>query len=167
MKQHRHLPLLAAIALAAGAAPASAGSITLSTGRVEPDRGGFDAATTASVRYGLEILDAGLAEFDLEFEGVTTLDSGDAPNGSEYDFTSLGVGLSARTAGPVYAIGRYGIARNEIDIDGGGDTSENQQSIGLGVGGSVGLLQVELLATQYLEEGDLDDITWLTASIRF
>ncbi len=75
--------------------------------------------------------------------------------------------MSARSAGPLYFIGRYGIARNEIDIDGGGDATENQQSLGLGVGGSIGIVQLELMATQYLEEGDLDDITWLTAGIRF
>ena len=147
--------------------PVAAGSITLATGRVEPDASGFGSATTANVRLGAEIFDVGVAEFDLELEGATSVDSGDAPGGDDYDFTSLGVNLSARSAGPVYFIGRYGIARNEIDIDGGGDATENQQSLGLGVGGSIGIVQLELMATRYLEEGDLEDITWLTAGVRF
>ena len=52
-------------------------------------------------------------------------------------------------------------------MDGGSDATENQQSIGLGVGGSIGIIQLELMATQYADEGDLDDITWITAGIRF
>lgn len=167
MSQSRFVAPLTLMAGLLAAGPAAAGSISLVTGRVEPDANGFGTATTAGVRLGTEIFDVGVAEFDLELEGATTLDSGDAPSGNDYDFTSLGVALSARSAGPIYFIGRYGIAHNEIDIDGGGDTSENQQSLGLGVGGSVGIVQLELMATQYFEEGDLDDITWLTAAIRF
>lgn len=157
--------LLLATLLATNSAMAA--SLSIATGRVKPDADGFGSATTASVRLGQEILDLGAAEFDVELEAGRQIESGDAPGGNEYDFSSFGAALSARTAGPVYFIGRYGIARNEIDIKGGGDSSENQQSVGLGVGGSLGIVQFELTATRYLDEGDLDDITWLTAGVRF
>ncbi len=143
------------------------GSITLSTGRVDPSADGFGSTTTVNVRYAREILDLGLAEIDLGLAGAKETGSGNAPGGGEYDFTSYGIDLTARTAGPLYAIGRYGIARNELDVSGGDDISETQQSVGAGVGGSIGILQLELVATRYLEEGDLEDITWVTAGIRF
>lgn len=149
------------------AAPASAGSLTLSTGRVEPDTNGFDSATTANLRFGNEIFDVGLAEFDLEFELATDIEPGTTANGRDYGFTSVGAHLSARTAGPLYLLARYGVARNEFDIDGGGDTTETQHGVGLGVGASAGIVQIELLATQYRESGDLDDVTWISAGVRF
>lgn len=159
---------LAALAglLVTGSAMAD-GSITLSAGRVDPSADGFGSTSTANIRFANEILDIGVAEFDLELEAAKETSSGDAPNGNEYDFTSYGIGLSARTAGPLYLIGRYGIARNELDISGGDDITETQQSVGAGVGGSLGVVQLELMATRYLEEGDLEDITWITAGIRF
>ncbi|MDX1610468.1 MAG: hypothetical protein R3225_10140 [Halofilum sp. (in: g-proteobacteria)] len=160
------IPVVALAGLLA-AGPAMAASLTLSTGRVDPDNDGYGSTTTANLRLGNEILDLGVAELDLELDIGRSVTSGDAPLAREYDFSSVGIGLSARTAGPFYLIGRYGIARNELDVDGGSSTSENQQSIGLGVGGSLGLLQFEATATRYLEEGDLKDITWLTAGIRF
>jgi len=167
MHPRRILFPLALIAGLLATTQASAASITLATGRVDPDTSGFGEATTANLRLGAEVFDIGLAEFDAELEIARDIDSGDAPGGNEYEFSSVGVALSARTAGPLYFIGRYGIARNEIDVDGGGDATENQQSIGLGVGGSIGILQLEVMATQYADEGDLDDITWITAGIRF
>lgn len=167
MSTLRTLVLATAFAGLFGTSPVMAASFGVATGVVEPDADGFDSATTANFRLGQEIFDVGAAEFDIELEVAKEVDSGDAPGGQEYDFTSVGVGLSARTAGPVYAIGSYGIARNEIDVSGGGSTSETQQSVGVGVGGSVGILQIEVMARRYLEEGDLDDITWISAGIRF
>lgn len=168
MQAIRTLLLLATTSclLVTGSATAD-GSITLSTGRVDPSADGFGSTTTVNVRFANEILDVGAAELDLDVEAAKETSSGDAPNGNEYDFTSLGVGLSARTAGPLYLIGRYGIARNEIDVSGGDKTTENQQSIGIGAGGSLGIVQLEVMATRHLEEGDLEDITWITAGVRF
>lgn len=151
----------------AAAAPAHAGSLTLSTGRVEPDNKGFDAATTAGLRYGVEVFDVGLAEFDFEVEGATDISSGETANGRDYGFDSVGAALSARTAGPLYFIGRYGIARNRVDIDGGDRFTETQQSIGIGVGASIALTQFEFMATHYPEEGSIDDVTWVTVGVRF
>lgn len=159
--------LVLAVAGLLASAPAAAGSIILSTGQVDPSDDGFDRATTANIAYGLEIVDAGFAEIDLELGAGRTIESGGAPGGREYDFTTVGAGLSARTAGPVYVIGRYGIARNEIDIDGGDSSDATQQSVGIGVGGSLGIVQLELMARRYAEQGDLDDITWISAHVRF
>lgn len=167
MRMQALLVPAAALAVLLATGPALAGTLTLATGRVEPDADGFGSATTANLRFGQEIFDVGVAEFDVELEAATDIDSGDAPGNDEYDFTSFGAGLSARTAGPLYAIGTAGIARNEIDVSGGGSETETQQQVGLGVGGSIGVLQLELIARRYLEEGDLEDITWLTAGIRF
>lgn len=161
--------LLVAAALIglAAAAPVHAGSFTLSTGRVEPDTKGFDAATTANLRYGVEVFDIGLVEFDAEVEGATDISSGETGDGRDYGFDSVGAALSARTAGPLYFIGRYGIARNRLDIDRGDSFTETQQSIGVGVGASVALTQFELMATHYPDEGSIDDVTWVTIGVRF
>ncbi len=161
------LLMAAAAATLAATAPVQAGSFTLSAGRVEPDTKGFDTATTANLRYGIEILDVGLIEFDAEVEGATDISSGETANGRDYGFDSVGAGLSARTAGPLYFIGRYGIARNRLDIDGGGSSTETQQSIGVGLGASIALTQFELMATHYPEEGAIDDVTWVTVGVRF
>lgn len=167
---HVRNPIISLAALAGllvtGSAMAN-GSITLSTGQVDPSADGFGSTSTANIRFANEILDIGVAEFDLELDAAKETRAGDAPNGNEYDFTSYGVGISARTAGPLYAIGRYGIARNKLEVSGGDDITETQQSVGAGVGGSIGILQLELMATRYLEAGDLEDITWITAGIRF
>ncbi len=151
----------------AAATPLHAGSFTLATGQVEPDTKGFDAATTANLRYGVEVFDIGLVEFDAEVEGATDISTGETANGRDYGFDSVGAALSARTAGPLYFIGRYGIARNRIDIDGGDRFTETQQSIGVGVGASIALTQFELMATHYPEEGAIDDVTWVTVGVRF
>lgn len=161
------LLMAATLASLAAAAPAHAGSFTLSTGQVEPDTRGFDSATTANLRYGVEVLDVGLAEFDAEIEGATDISSGETANGRDYGFDSVGAALSARTAGPLYFIGRYGIARNRLDIDGGNRSTETQQSIGVGIGASIALTQFELMATHYPEEGAIDDVTWVTVGVRF
>ncbi len=161
------LLIAAAFTGLAATAPVQAGSFTLSTGRVEPDTKGFDAATTANLRYGVEVFDVGLVEFDAEVEGATDISSGETANGRDYGFDSVGAALSARTAGPLYFIGRYGISRNRLDIDGGDRFTETQQSIGVGVGASIALTQFELMATHYPEEGSIDDVTWLTVGVRF
>ncbi|MDZ7748194.1 MAG: hypothetical protein U5K43_04550 [Halofilum sp. (in: g-proteobacteria)] len=142
--------------------PVHAASITLSGGRVDPGDG-YDSTTTANVRVAAELLDLGVAELDAGVEAAQSTTRGDGPLASDYGFTSVGAFVGARTAGPLYLIGRYGVARNEIDLDPGPDERETQQSVGVGIGASAGILQLELMATRYLEAGDIEDVTWVTA----
>lgn len=169
MAMYRLPPLALATGLAAALAlaPARAATVSLSTGRVQPGGDGYGAATTTSLRIGGELADLGFAELDLDAEVARDTGGGDAPGGRRYSFTSLGAYLSARTAGAVYLIGRYGVARNELDIDGGPTTTATQQSVGVGAGASTGAFQLELMATRHLEAGGLADVTWVTAGVRF
>lgn len=148
------------------AVPAEAASVSITTGRADADASGYDPATVASIRIGTEVLDVGAAEFDVGVEAAKDIEPGETADGEDWGFQSLGAYVSGRTAGPLYLIGRLGVARQEVEI--GGDTSKaTQRSAGLGVGASVGVLNLELMATQYNSQDELDDITWLSAGIRF
>lgn len=161
--------LAAAAALILGTAvvaPAQAASLSLTTGWVDSSESGYDPATIASLRLGTEVLDLGVASFDLGVEAATDIDKGSTASGEDWGFQSLGTYLSGRTAGPVYLIGRLGIAHQEIEV---GDRTDDgtQTSVGIGAGTSVGILRLEVTANRYGSAGDLDDITWLSAGISF
>ncbi|MEX1081178.1 MAG: hypothetical protein WD382_05660 [Halofilum sp. (in: g-proteobacteria)] len=160
--------LAAALGLSLGLASisAQAASVSITTGRADLDESGYDPATVASVRVGTQILDAGLFDLDAGVEAATDIDAGETADGEEWNFRSLGGYLSGRTAGPLYLIGRLGLARQQIEIDGDSNTA-TQRSAGIGVGASTGVVRLELMATRYASEDDLSDITWLSAGISF
>jgi|GEM_PF-2619803 len=161
--------LLRTTALVLLAAPllAHAGSISLVGGRVDSDRKGYDPASTAGVRLGAELVDVGVAEFDGELELASDINPGTTGSGRDWGFRSVGAYVTGRTAGPVYLLGRVGVARQSIDVKGGRNVDGTQQAAGLGVGLSVGLADLELVATRYSGDDKLDDITWITAGFRF
>lgn len=155
-----------ALTVAAAAAPADAASLSITTGWADSSESGYDPATVASARLGTEILDIGVAKFDLGVEAATDIDKGTTASGEDWGFQSLGTYLSGRTAGPVYLIGRVGVAHQQIEI---GDRTDDgtQTSLGVGAGASVGVMRLEVTANRYGSAGDLDDITWLSAGISF
>ena len=166
MTPRRHTSALAGLALALAAAPASAASVQVFTGPVEPDIAGFDSATAGGVRLGAEFADVGLAEFDAELEFATSIDEGDTASGT-WDYQSIGAFVTARSAGAVYFIGRVGVVDQEIDPSGSGAISESGEAVGLGIGAGIGVAQFELLAQRQSGGDDLDDVDSITAALRF
>lgn len=166
--QHRFalLALLVAAAAMLTLTPVHAASFAVTTGRVDLDRGGHDPARTGGVRLGAEVLDVGAAEIDLELDLATDIDPGSTATGRDWHFRSAGAHVALRTAGPLYLIGRAGVARQRVETD-LGDDHATRRGVGLGLGLSAGLLQLELLAQRYPDSGALEDITWLTAALRF
>jgi hypothetical protein len=156
----------ALVLCAAVAAPAQAASLSVTTGWVDSSESGYDPATIASLRLGTRILDLGVADFDLGVEAAKDIEKGTTASDEDWGFQSLGAYLSGRTAGPVYLIGRLGVAHQEIDV--GGRTDDGTQtSVGIGAGTSIGILRLEVTANRYGSAGDLDDITWVSAGISF
>lgn len=162
---------IAALGLAAAPVGASFGEIILGVkgGIYNPDISGFDPAGNVSAQIGVEFLDLAAVDLAAELEVSQTLADGefeDAPTGAKADYTAQTVGayISARTIGPIYAIGRVGYARTEIDIDGVGKNDESGASIGAGVGFSLGA-RTELELTQYDVDGD--DVHYLTLGFGF
>lgn len=156
----------ALILCAAVMGPAQAASLSVTTGWADSGESGYDPATIASLRLGTEILDLGVAKFDLGVEAAKDIEKGTTASGEDWGFQSLGAYLSGRTAGPVYLIGRLGVAHQEIEV--GGRTDDGTQtSVGIGAGTSIGILRLEVTANRYGSAGDLDDITWISAGISF
>ncbi len=166
MAKHHAATTALALGLGLASVSAQAASLTLTTGRADIEETGYEPATIASLRIGTEVLDAGLVEIGAGVEAATDIEAGETAEGEEWNFRSLGGYLSGRTAGPVYLIGRLGLARQRVEIDGNADTA-TQQSAGIGVGASTGIVRLELMATRYGSEGELDDITWFSAGISF
>lgn len=162
----RHLIVgLAALVLLAGA-PSAHASVGIFVGHTTIDRSGYGSVTTAGLRGNLLRIPAGVASFSLDAEASTTIDRGSAPGGREWDYRSAGIYGSARTPGPIYGIARVGMARNRFAVD-GDSTTRTQTGYGLGVGASVRILRLEVTANRFGSSGNLDQVTWITASLSF
>ena len=140
---------------------------------VEPDLSGIDTtpAIMISGQIGYEFLDLVAADIAVEFEAAKSITDVefDVPAAGKDDQSILtgAVYLSARSAGPIYAIGRLGYARTQADSDQTGATAyENGTAIGAGVGFSTGFRgEVEL--TRYdLEDSD-DTAYYLSLGFSF
>lgn len=145
------LVLLSSLTLGTLAGPAAADMyFGAKTGPVMID--GPDP-TNASIMLGYEL---GVLAGDLGVEGElgTTIDK--ASNGAEVD--TAAAYLAFRTAGPLYLIAKGGAAYVDPSM---GD-SETNSSYGLGLGFSLGLLQLEAEFTRIHDDAD-----YLTLGVRF
>ena len=124
------------------------------TGKVMVD--GASDPTNASLMLGYEL---GVVAGDLGIEGEIGTSIDEASNGTEVD--TAGAYLAFRTAGPIYLIAKGGAAWRDVKSN-GSSNSETNESYGLGLGFSVGLLQLEAEFTR-IE----DDIDYLSLGIRF
>jgi hypothetical protein len=163
------LASVAALALAASALPATASAETLTAfgARVEPKPAGFGRATVGGLRlsgrpFGLYGLKARIA-----LEAATDIDEGTTPNGRAFGFTSYGAYINARTRGPFYLVGEYGIARNRLSIDGGGSTTDNQTRVAVGLGIATGNMRIEATVGRFDESDRLSETRWITLGFRF
>jgi len=159
-----------AIALAcsaglAGAPAAQADEMIIGAklGVIDIDANGFDSTLTGSLQLGYEFLDLAVADLAAEVEMTRSLGAGDAPGG-DYDYSAIGAFISARTAGPIYVIGRIGFIDADIEHSAGADHGDSGTALGLGIGSSMGL-RWELEMTTY----DLDDsdVTLFTLGLSF
>ncbi len=159
-------PVLAACAALTPAA-ARAETFTAFAAQIEPDRSGVEPATVGGVRtsgrpfgfYGLR--------GRIALEAGTDIDQGKAPGGQSFGFTTYGAYITARTRGRFYLVGEYGIARNEIDIDGGRETTANQIRTSFGLGFTTGNLRIEATAGEFDDSDKLADSTWITVGVTF
>lgn len=120
------------------------------TGKVMVD--GASDPTNASLMLGYEL---GVVAGDLGIEGEIGTSIDEASDGTEVD--TAGAYLAFRTAGPIYLVAKGGAAYIDNGVD-----SETNSSYGLGLGFSVGLLQLEAEYTRLH-----DDVDYLSLGIRF
>lgn len=115
-------------------------------------------APMISGQIGYEFLDLTAVDVAAELEIGRTVGHSTLKNlGKEFDVSATTVGgyLSARTLGPIYAIGRVGYAQTTFD----GDVSSKKVSgpvIGVGAGFSLGV-RTELEVTRYALSDDKAD----------
>lgn len=156
----KHWLALGILLSGAYASSAAAGELLLGAkaGLVDYDLPSSDPGINGSFMLGYEFLNLGVADIAVEGELSTSLVDGevDTPFGSsDLEFESLGAYLSARTAGPIYAIGRVGIVNGEIN-----QTDDTEPAMGIGIGFSTVGLRWELEYTAYeVENVDIDYIS--------
>ena len=118
------------------------------------DSSAFDPAPLVSAQISYEFLDLAVADIAVELEVGKSISDGEIDGGGikeDFSVTTAGLYLSARTAGPIYAIGRIGVARTELDFD-AGDNNDTGIAVGAGLGFSLGV-RTEIELTSY----DVDD----------
>lgn len=149
------LALLASLGLGLVATPAAADMyFGAKTGKMLVD--GLSDPTNASVMLGYEL---GILAGDLGIEGEIGTSIDDGSDGTEID--TVAAHLAFRSAGPLYLIAKAGMAW--VDISGPGfSDDETSASYGIGLGFSIGLLQLEAEFTRLH-----DDIDYLSLGIRF
>lgn len=161
------LTLALALGTAMLPAAARAETVTAFAARVEPDRNGFDPATVGGLRISGRPFGFYGFKGRIALEAGTDVDEGQTRGGQAFGFTTFGAYVTARTRGALYLLGEYGIARNEIDIDGGRDTTANQIRTSLGLGFSTGDLRIEAMVGEFDDSDGLADSTWITLGFRF
>lgn len=121
--------------------------------KVEPSVSELKAniAPMVSAQIGYEFLDLKAVALAAELELGKTLSKVKFENSDNDSFkasaTVMGGYISARTFGPVYAIGRVGYAQTKLDFS-GGNVKFEKPTIGAGVGFSLGI-RSEIELTQY------------------
>ncbi|EDY87150.1 hypothetical protein GP5015_2328 [gamma proteobacterium HTCC5015] len=171
----KKIAIAAATAVAMSIAPVSNSFaeviIGVKGGVYKPDFSGYDPAGQVSAQLGIEFLDLAAVDIAAELELSKTLADGEVSTSTalgtattDYSAQTVGAYLSARSIGPIYAIGRIGYANTEIDIDGLGSFDESGASLGAGVGFSLGA-RTELELTQYDVDGD--DVHYLSLGFAF
>ena len=130
------------------------------------DASNFDPAPLVSAQISYEFLDLAVADIAVELEVGKSLSDGEFDGlGVKEDFsvTTAGLYLSARTAGPIYAIGRIGVANTELDFD-FGDVDETGIAVGAGLGFSLGV-RTEVELTRY--DTDDEQALYLSLGVAF
>jgi hypothetical protein len=123
-----------------------------------------DPAIMVSAQIGYEFLDLAVFDIAAELELATSLTEGEVAN-RDYNNQSKGLFASARSAGPIYFIGRLGYVDTEIDFTDRANIQDNAIAYGLGVGFSMGI-RLELELTQY-EYDEIGTGSYLSLGLSF
>jgi hypothetical protein len=155
--------MAAASALMAGMALAPAAMADMyfgvNAGPMMFDVSGVDDPTNAGVLIGKE-WGVALGDVGVQAEFTTSIDDGSA-GVNDVSIDTQAIYGAFRTAGPVYVIGKVGLLRHEIEV---GPISESDSGLaaGIGIGFSVGVVQLELEYAQVEE-----DVGYLSLGLRF
>ncbi len=125
----------------------SIGYLSTEQNSIDNKHGNF--AGTATV--GVEVLGLVLGTVYAEFERTLLLNDGEW-NNEGYEYTSDGLYLALRTAGPLYAIGRVGYVKAKFEPEIRSTVGKRDEAISMGVGYGLGLRN-ELLYTHIEHEG--------------
>jgi len=157
----RAMALILVGALTAGFAPAAAADwyFGAEAGPMLIDTAGVGDPTNAGVMIGKEW---GVVIGDVGVQGEFTTST---PKG-KYAGSDVSVDTQAvygvfRTAGALYLIAKAGMLREDVKI-GAASSTDSGSSVGLGVGFSLGVAQLELEYTQVEK-----DIAYLSLGVRF
>lgn len=148
--------LMAIAALAAASLPLSAQAeviIGAKAGISKVDVSGFDPAPMVSAQLAYEFLDLAAVDFALELEAGKSASDGEQTIGNakeDFSVSNYGLFVSARSIGPIYAIGRIGVAKTELNYDNPAvqDIDDSGVAVGAGVGFSLGV-RTEVEVTRY------------------
>lgn len=132
-----------------------AGGLTFGakTGPMRIDASGVsDDPNNAGVTVGTEM---GLVLGDLGVEGefTTTMKDGSTSGGQDIDIDTMGIYATYRSPGFVYFKARAGFVRWDLNV-GSYQEDDTVNSMGLGLGFSLGIVQLELEWTQIDEDID-------------
>ncbi len=161
MKRQIKLYILLALSSLVMASPAAADGwiFGANTGTMQVDVSGVSNPTNIGFMAGYEI---GVGVGDIAFEGeITRTLSAGSYLGADVEVETEAIYVAFRTAGPVYFKGRIGTLQEEVRI-GSVSGSETGTSMGLGVGFSLAVVQLELDITQVEE-----DVTYLSVGVVF
>ncbi len=149
--------LLSATALALCLIPAAHADLYIGakTGPMLVDISGADDPTNVALTLGYE-LGILVADVGLEAEFSRTASDGDVA-GQPLEVETNALYVSFVTPGPLYLKLRGGIADTEVSV-GAASTSDNDTSLGVGLGVSAGILRFEIEYTQI--ENDVDFLSF-------
>lgn len=137
------------------------------------DLSAYDPAAMVSAQISYEFLDLAAVDVALELEAGKTIsdakvDFGPAPGDqTDAEVTTIGAYISVRTAGPVYAIGRIGVANTDVSFEDKANFTDGDDtgvSAGAGVGFSLGV-RTEIELTRY--EVDKEQAYYLSLGVAF
>lgn len=133
-------------------------SVGAHLGYMDFDDSDTDASVVGGVNLGYQVLDLTAVAFDLDLEIQKSLTDFGRDAGPDFSYESKGLYLTAKTIGPVYAIGRLGII--DADIEGGAiQTSDDGNVVTIGVGFSLGTqLELTLANISYDDAADAQQL---------
>ena len=128
-------------------------------GTIDFDNNAIDGDAVVGANLGYEVFDLLVFDVALDLEINRSLDDFDVA-GLDADYESTGLFLTGKTAGPLYAIGRFGLIDAEL-----GGSSDDGTVISVGAGFSLGT-QIEVTLNS-ISFDDADDAQQINLRIGF
>lgn len=168
MKQKNLIRSLTALIIGFLAQPLIAGELLIGAkgGLIAPDYDVYSDSTdpfaAVTLGIGYEFLDLVAVDIGAEVEYTSSITEGEISN-NEYNYESIGLIFSLRTAGPVYFIGRAGMQKQEVDFTNDSiaipesvfSSDDRATVVGAGIGFSTGVRwEIQLDAHTYQNKDD-------------